>query len=211
MRFKEYYYEEVVSEDLNLLFEGLPIKNFNKNIPSHINKKYFKLRQKEGNTGSFLKRVQWNKGKNTLTLFFEVTPTPTRPIKVISRNGKISKGSKFKSEIQFEDVSDYIGNLKDFLEKSKTDQTKLIRGLVKTGTVNLHSNDMSWIWQGVWRRAQDNNYNIYPVPANRMKDKGIWLDRHGKNIYCTKHIMEIMTVLPFLSNTIAKMIREKYS
>lgn len=210
MRFRQEYYKDiqVIAEEIYLLVEGLPIKNFNKNVPSHLNKEFFKKRKKEGETGSYLKRVKWETGK--LTLYYEVKPTPTLPIRKIAKTGNISGTSKYKTEVQFEDAESFLGTKKDFLAQTKKEQINRMRKLAKNGSIRLHSNDMSWIYQGAWRRAQDNDYNIYKLPKNRMKDKGIWKQRHGKEIYATKHIMEVIGTIPFVVDTISKMIREKY-
>jgi len=212
MRFKQTYYKDiqVISEDMELLFENLPIKNFNKLIPSHINKKYFKQRKDSGDVGSFLKKVDWNNKLGTLKLTYSVVATPTLPIKNIAKTGRITGAKKYKTEVQFGDVEQYLGKRKDFLKLSKGEQIKKMRMLSKNGSIKLHSNDMSWIYQGVWRRAQDNDYNIYPLPKNRMDDTGYWKGKHGKEIYATKHIMEVIGTIPFTVDTISQMIRKKY-
>lgn len=208
MKFKDTYYRTInyILEDM-IMIEGLDIKNFNKTVPSTINKDKYKERKETG-VGTFLNSVKWNNKKDTLTLFFNVTPTSGTPVDIVSKKGKISKGSKYKTEIQFENVSKFLGKKKDFLSNSKGDQIKKVRSLTSNGSVRIHSNDLSFLFQGVWRRSVDGDYNVYNLPSNRTVDTGIWKTRHGKNKYATKHIMSCIDTIPFISANIAKLIRE---
>ena len=212
MRFKNYYNEIYdVYENTDLILEGLPIKNFNKSIPSHINKEWFKKRKADGSTGSFIKKIKWDTKLGTLTLYYEVKPTYSSNIKTVTKTGKIKSGGIYKTEIQFEDAEQFLGKRKEFLKLSKKEQIAKMRILSKNGSIKLFSNNLGYLFQGEWRRGLETDSNIYPVPANRMKDKKIWLKRHGKDIYANKIIMEPISTIGFIVDTIAKMIRDKYS
>jgi len=212
MKFVDYYNEiHDVYEKTNLILEGLPIKSFNKSIPSHINKEWYKKRQAEGTTGSYIKNVNWDTKLGTLTLYYEVKPTYSSSIKTVTKTGKIISGGVYKTEIQFEDAEQFLGKRKEFLKLSKKEQIDKMRILTKNGSIRLFSNNLGYLFQGEWRRNFEKDANIYPIPANRMKDKKIWLKRHGKDIYANKIIMEPISTIGFVVDTIAKMIRDKYS
>jgi hypothetical protein len=205
MRFKDHYNRNIQS--LITLFE-YTVKDFSKVVPSKRNREWLKKRQDEGITGSTLTDVTWNDDK--ILLKYKSKATPTEPILNISKKGNQSGGSIYTVEIQFENVISYLGTKEDYLNQTKGEQRTRVRSMVREATVRVHSNDASFLWQGSWMRAKENDYNIYPIPSKRNKDKGIWKARHNKNEYITKHILEVVRTIPFVADKIAKTIREKY-
>lgn len=204
MKFLNYY-----KGNLDFLLE-FTVKDFRTSVPSKRNKEWLKKRQ-EGNTGSNLIDVIWNNKKDTLLLKYKTVPTPTDPIKNVSKKGNVSSGNIYDIEVLFEKVKDYLGTKKEFLKLNKGTQTKRIRDLVKNAKIRVHSNAPDFLFQGGWMRSIENDYNIYPMPSKRNKDKGIWKKRHeGKNEYITKGILEVIKTIPFIVSSISKSIREKY-
>lgn len=202
--------------------EGFTVADFKKNAASDRNKEFLTLRRRDGEPGSFLKSATFNKRLNTLLLQFDsnITYDPKAGITTKGFNGG-SKGnykphskmaSKYRVQVQFEEVEKHVGTLPEFLELSKGEQVAFIREMIKTCPVKVHSNDKSWYWQGAWENADYLGYAIHPFKGT--SGNGIWSKRHqGESpaIYITKHILEVMSVIPFLAADIAKMIREKYS
>lgn len=208
MKFKDYYNETLQSIIDTLMLE-FTVNDFNKIVPSKRNRDWLKKRQEEGITGSFLKDVIW-KG-NSITLKYDTKPTPTKPIQKISKAGNKSGTKIYKIEIKFVKVKEYMGTQKDFIVQSKGEQIVRVRNMIRSATVKVHSNAPDFLFQGSWMRGVENNYNIYPMPAKRNKDKGIWKGRNGgKNEYITKHLLEVVRTIPFVADKIAKSIREKY-
>ena len=207
MKFKDYYNETL--EALVYILE-YTVKDFNKIVPSKRNRDWLKKRRDSGKTGSFLEDVLWNVSKDTLLLKYRQIPTPTIPILKVSKKGNKSNTKIYNMEIQFIDVSKYLGNMKDYLIQTKGEQIVRSRDMIRKATVKVHSNAPDFLFQGSWRHAFDNNYNIYSIPT--MKDTGVWKKRHeNKNEYITKGLLEIIQTIPFNADKIAELIRDKYS
>ena len=206
MRFIDHYSQNIQGlEDFLIEFT---IKDYSKVVPSKRNREWLRKRQQEGFTGSTLQSLQWKIKKDTILLKYKVKPTPTEPTKKISKAGKSSSTKNYEAELLFEEVSKYLGTKKDFKSQTKGTQIKRVRDMIKNATVKVHSNAPDFFFQGAWRRASDADYNIYPIPTK--KDKGIWKARNdNKDEYITKHLIEVVRTVPFLADTIAKLIREK--
>jgi len=75
-----------------------------------------------------------------------------------------------------------------------------IATVIKNAPVKLHSNDMSYYWQGVWEMGDKYGYSLFPFPKWQGAEKGdgTWARRHiGKSsgIYLTKHLLELLTIV----------------
>jgi hypothetical protein len=209
MRFSDYYNRniEYILSDLSKLLptqqsnieegEGIPLKNIVKDVSSDRNKKFFAIRKKDGNTGSIIKKLNWNNKAGHITLKYDVVAT--------------FDGGPYKIEIMLEDANKYLGNRKEFLALTNKEQVARFRKLTQKTTIKIHSNDPSFIWQGVWERAIKGNYNIKPLPSKNKFGKDIWKERHGnQDQFLTKHLMEAIQTIPFLTTKLVKMIKDKY-
>jgi hypothetical protein len=212
MSYKQFLteYTDQCSKWLQVVFEGsgFTIDDLRKDAPSPRNIKFYKERQSQGKTGSFIDEVGWNEDKDVLTVTFKTTPTYDSNVKTISNTGKEKSGTFYTTMIQFEDVNKYLGSKKDFFELSKKEQNDFIKEMVKEATVKVHANDLSYFYQGTWENADALGFAIKKFPG--PKGKGIWSKRHrGESpaIYITKHLIEILTITPFLINTMGKMLR----
>ena len=210
MKFKDYYNETLQGAIDQLLIE-FTVKDFRTFVPSERNKLWLKKRRDTGNIGSFLKDVIWNDKKNTLLLKFTSIPTPTLPIKKISKTGNSSNARQYKIEIQFENVSNYLGTKSEFISLTKGTQIKRVREMNKLATVRVHSDDPSYLWQSSWYTATENDFNIYKMPSKNSIDTGIWKSRHeNKKEFINKHILEVIQNISFIPDEVAKLIRDKY-
>lgn len=189
---------------------GFNIADLRKNAVSNITKKYYKLRHSdEGHQGSTLESVIWDQSLDSLLLQFFIIPTYKQKVKTVDINGNQKTDNHYEVEIMFEEISKWLGTKKEFLNLQPKEQISKIREMIKKGEVKIHSNDMSWRFQGGESNAADLGYEIYDFKG--PKGKGIWSKRHmGENpaIYITKHILEVLTVIPFIPQEILKMIKE---
>jgi len=208
MKFVDYYNENLQSI-LDILLLEFTVADFSKSVPSDRNREWLKKRKEEGITGSYLEDVIWN--GTSILLKYKTNPTPTLPIKKISKAGDESNTKIYTIEIMFEKVIDYLGTKKDYIVQTKGEQIVRVRSMIRGAKVKVHSNAPDYLFQGSWMRGVENDYNIYPMPGKRNKDKGIWKARHGnKDEYITKHLLEIVRTIPFIADKIAQTIREKY-
>ena len=116
----------------------------------------------------------------------------------------------YEVEVLFEEISQYLGTKEEFLSLSKGDQIKKLRELVRKGEVRIHANDFSFYYQGMWENADALDYSIYDFPG--PAGKGIWSTRHkGESpaIYISKHIIEVLSAIPFAIDEISSEIRKE--
>lgn len=203
--FKNFY----TKQTLNLIIEGFILDDYLKTVPSKRNREWLEKRRKFGQTGSFLTSLDWNEKNDILILNYITKPTPTLPILNVSKTAKVSKGKKYTSEIQFQDVKKYIGDKKTFLSNKKSENVKNIRKMATEAEIKVYSNSPDFLFQGAFKRLDQQDASIYKFP--NLSDKGIWGRRHGKHVYITKGLLEIMQTIKFNISSISKMIRDKYS
>jgi len=214
-KFKQFLTENNTLNNLiKYLIEGtgFSITDLLKDAPSDRNKKFYKQRKSEGKQGSFLEDVIWDETSDSLTLKYKVVPTFDSSVKVTNKQSNISSAKEYQVEIQFEDVEKFLGSKEDFFSVlSKKEQGELFKILVKDGTVKVHSNSLDFYFQGVWENGDNLGYSIYPFTGT--KGKGIWSKRHknaSSAIYVTKHLMEVLKTIPFVSNKAVKQLRDNY-
>lgn len=214
-KFKHFLTEQInLKSFINYLIEGtgFKLKEYVKDIPSKRNEKFYKERLDNGKTGSFLIDVDWDENSDSLTLKYRVVPTFDTKVGTTTKNSTFKTDKEYHVEIQFEDIDKFLGSKEDFFSVlNKRQQDDLFGILVKDGTVKVHSDDFSWYWQGAWENADQLGYAIYSFTGT--KGKGIWSKRHkGESpaIYITKHLIEVIKTIPFIKNTIVKMLRDKY-
>jgi len=187
---------------------GFTIDDFKKNATSQLTKKHFKIRQSDGDQGTLLEEINWNEEKDTLWLKFFVMPTFDKQVPIMTKDGGEETDNHYIVEIIFDEVKQFLGTKKEFLELSKKDQIIKIRKLIKEGETRIWSDDFSWWWQGGFENSDKLNYNIYPFPG--PNGKGIWSKRHkGESpaIYITKHMIEVLQILPAIADEIVKEIK----
>lgn len=213
--FKQYLLEEIDAiQFLEFLAEGtgLSLDELKRLIPSDRNRKFLKIRREKGHTGSFIQEVIWNEKKNHIRLIYHIKPTYGTPVKIISstKTGAIYESDHYEVIFELQDTKEFLGNRKDFLKLSFKEQVETFRNYLTTTKIKVHSNDMSFYWQGAWENLSKKEYSVYPFPADRPYGKQIWSRRHkGKPnaIYITKHLLEAIETVPFLVSKIVKMIR----
>lgn len=62
----------------------------------------------------------------------------------------------------------------------------------------MYCNDPSYFIQGAWYRLDKIDSAVFPFPKG-FTDKGIWGARHGKDIYLTKHLLNVLDIYKFNS------------
>jgi hypothetical protein len=205
------HYSVYVPNLKSLTEEGFLLSDWKASGTSANNKDFLKIRRDDGTAGIFFQNVDWNEGEDTFKVIFRANPTWDKSVPIINKKGQQKKGSFYTVELMFEDVENSLGSIKDFLLMTANEQRQLIRDMIKTKPIKIHSNDMSFYWQGVWENGDDLDFGIYPFPGT--KGKGIWSRRQvgeAPGIYSTKHILEAFSVLPFIETDIAKSIRNIY-
>lgn len=203
---------------------GFTVWEFANKAPSDRNKYFFSVRQSLGRSGSritnaYFKDLDINKN---LVLKFTVTQTPnaiTRKkkswVKVMSLDSRIRNAHHYVVWVLFEALEDYLDEqeieiLRGPQGKNVSKKAQVIRKILRNATAKVHSNDMSFYWQGAWENASDLGYSIFPFTGTRGSGK--WSKKHkGESpaIYITKHILEVMRVIPFNTISIAKILYNK--
>lgn len=201
---------------------GFTVWNFAHQAPSDRNKYFFQIRKNLGHSGSFITDAYFkntDENKN-LVLKFTVKPTPKNGksrswVKVMDLQSRVKKARHYVVWILFEALEDLLDpdeidilRLDKGVEVSK--KAGIIRKIFKGATAKVHSNDMSFYWQGTWENAARLGYSIFPFTGH--PGKGKWSVHHrGESpaIYITKHILEVMQVLPFNTMQVAKMLHPK--
>jgi hypothetical protein len=221
MKFKDYYYKSTIQsiiESFEYIVEGegFKITDYYKNVASPRNKHFLSDREENGTSKSTLSMIDWDDKKDHLTLFFETTPTYEKNVKIINNKGNVVDGTSnfYTIRIQFEDVSEYLGSKEEFLDIPKKEQIKRINRMIKEDTAKVGSDDCSWYFQSVAENASIMKYAIDEFPKNKPHQTGKWAKKHrGEKppvLLITKHILECVKIIPFISDSIAKKIREKY-
>ena len=193
--------------NLNTLLE-YTVKDFKSDGVSPLTKKHFKIRQAEGQPGLTLESIIWDETEDSLLLEYFVIPTFDDSVTVTDFKGGSSKDNHYETEVEFTEVSQYLGTKEEFLELSKGDQIKKLREMIKNSDILLHSNSPVWYWQGHFENANEKDFAIYDFQGT--KGKGIWQKKHGdKKLNISKHIFSTLQVIPFTVDEISKKIREE--
>ena len=103
----------------------------------------------------------------------------------------------------------------EFLKLSKGEQVSALRLLIHFADVRIWADDPSWLYQGYYQNAAELDYSLYDFPPNIPKAQGHWaMTKTDSSVVpyfsLSKHVIETLTIIPFLAPEIAKMIREKY-
>jgi hypothetical protein len=222
MKFKEFYnHKETLQniiESLQVIVEGegFRLTDYYKNIASPRNKHFLNDRETKGTSKSILSMIDWDIKKDTLTLFFETTPTYEKNVKIVNIKGNIVDGTSifYTVRIQFEDISEYLGSKEEFLDIPKKEQIKRINKMIKEDTAKVGSDDMSWYFQSGFENASIMKYAIDEFPKNKPHQIGKWAEKHrGEKppvLLITKHILECVKIIPFISSEIMIKINRKY-
>jgi len=191
---------------------GFTINDLKTWVPSWRNRYFYDIRKREGNTGSFLKYIDWNEKQNYIRLIYHIIPTYNKKIKIVSstKSGKIYESDHYECILELEDVNQIIGTKEDFLSLKPKEQEKSFREFINKTTIKVQGNDKSWFFQGVWENLHNALKSVYPFPEE-FKGKQIWAKRHNRinQPYLTKHLIEVIGTVPFLISKICKMIREE--
>ena len=188
--------------DLN---ESLSFSDLKQNAVSDLNKKFLAQRKKEGNSGSKLQSVTWNESNDTIGIVFFVNPTYDKEVKNYSPTGSEYIDNKYTVEIEFQNVSNYLGDRETFNSFTPKEQGDLILSFLDNCEVKLWSSDPSWIFQGSFEAMDDLDASIFPLWSPKGKD--IWNARHGLEPHITKHTYEIAQVLKANYQDIARQLR----
>ncbi len=222
MKFSDYFYMQLLGESLQGLIknalieesEGFTLDEYTTEIPSERNKKFYKQRQEIGTTGSFLEESWWDVDKDAVFVKYRINPTFEKKVKVVDLDAKVTTDDHYEILFMFEEAEKHLGDIEEFFGVlTKKEQVELFRTMVKEGTLKVHSNDMSWLFQGVWENASALGFSIYPFTG--VKGKSIWSNKHvGEDIpaqpYVTKHIIEAIKTIPFRVSQIVKALRDKH-
>ncbi len=190
------------------------IADLRKDAPTPHAKKFLKIRQKDGEQGSFLTDVSWT--NNNLNLIFLVKPTYTDSQGNFTKGGAETTTKKnYTVKVRLQEVDKILINKSIFLNLSKGEQILALRLLISSADILLHSDDPSWIMHSSYENASELGYSIYPFPSGIPKATGRWAQtKTGSSetpfFSLSKHAIEVLTILPFIPDQIAKMIREKY-
>ena len=206
----------IAAKNLEALQEAFTLPDYKANAESPLNKKFFKIRQKEGNTGSYLTNVIWNNNNDTVTIQFKTKPTyigrknnpyfkgVQKRVQVLTPTVVEKTSRYYKIYVQFVGVKEYLGTRKTFQSFSPKEQGQLILNMIEHCPAKLWENDMSFYWQGAFEDLAQVDASIYPFVGT--PGKGIWNARHGSDIHLTKHFVEVLQIIKPNYQDIAKML-----
>jgi hypothetical protein len=195
----------IYTKNISQLQEGLTIPDLRANSISSLNKKFLNVRRKEGESGSVLEGIKWDENKDSIFLTYNIAPTYSTEVTNYDPEGNEYLDNRYTAQIEFLNVSNYIGTKKDFLEFTPKEQGQLILQMINDAEVKLWSSDPSWRMQGSMENMTDLDASVYPYTG--PKGKGIWNQRHGSEFHLSKHILEILNQIRFLYADIAKALR----
>lgn len=177
---------------------------------SDRNVQFYKEREHNHNVSKFMKAV-YRPRSNSITLYFKITPTYAGgkdTVDVVSLQGGKYRAKYYTLQVQFLNVNSFIQKRDDWFELSPKERIEIVRDIIDGVDVRFHSNDMSFLYQGAWKRLHDLDSSIYPFP--NKPDKDIWGQRHGnQGIYLTKHFLNTLPTLKFNADTIARSISQE--
>jgi hypothetical protein len=207
---------------------GFTVWNFANHAPSRRNKFFYQTRKEAGRSGSFLKEAFFRdndpriESGKCIVLKFRVNPTfgdgvsahrtSVRRVKTMDLSSRVRWSSYYTVWVLFEHLEDDLTEeeLDALRSGSTTERRPVIQKIFRTSTAKVHSNDMSFYWQGCWENAAQLGFSIFPFTGRH--GSGVWSRKHTgefPGIYITKHILEVMKVLPFNALTVAKILTVK--
>jgi len=208
----------------------ISLKNWQKYGFSNSNYKHYNIRLKHGNTEIKILNIYYSKKKKNLLLEFYVKPTflnrnvygtnyVQRDVEYIDNTGRV-KSSKYRKYYNVRLLYEDTRKLEYELEKTKfitkySDMRKKRRQIVKEFLADhpflkIWASDLSFLFQGSWHLLDKLNSSIYKFPKN-LKDKGIWLKRHGNfGLHLTKHLIGVFELVLKSVNEIDKILEKNY-
>lgn len=193
--------------DMYDVLSEMVIPDWLENGVSDRNVKFYKEREKHHNVSQFMKAV-YRPRSNSITLYFKITPTyagGSETVDVVSLQGGKYRSKYYTLQVQFINVNDYIHTPDDWFSLTPKEQIEIVHAIIDGVDVRFHSNDMSFLYQGAWKRLDDLDSSIYPFP--NKPDKNIWGQRHdNQGIYLTKHFLNTLPTLKFNADMISRSI-----
>ena len=200
-------YNYIYASNLNSLLEALTIDDLKSNAASSLNKKFLNLRKSDGASGSILTDVKWDEETDTITLDWQITPTYSQSVTNYTPELESYTDNKYLAQIQFVDVSKFLGKKETYKEFTPSEQSNLVSDMIKNGEIKVWSSDPSFYFQGAFESMSDLDASIYDFPGPASKNH-IWAKRHGTDIHVSKHILEILKAISFNASNVSKRLRE---
>ena len=178
-----------------LVIKEETLEKIRKDYISNLNDKFYKIRLKE-----FNKAVYKDCYFNGDDLIFEFVVYPTygkgyEMVDIINLDGSVSKSRYYNVFICFVGIKKAL--LRKYVKYSRNEKLKFWAwAFHHWNDVRVHSNDPSFFYQGAWFRLDRKNISLYKFPSG-YTDNGIWGSRHGKPLYITKHLMNVLDVFKF--------------
>jgi len=193
-------------------------------VPSKMNKTNAGIRQTLGRAIHRFESCWYEVEDDAIYVDFHVTPTSyEKPVKgklqIVDPDNPEDKdiwADHYVTQFKLENVQNdltpeefiEILNMKDKSDKAIRSRKTILKKLIKNNdNVKVHSNDMSFYWQGAWEMADEYDFAIYDFSGTPGKD--IWAKRHkrGRAPYVTKHIVEIAQKFDSYIDNIARTLR----
>lgn len=200
---------------------GYTIDDFLNYGVSGRNMDFLMDREMNGRSGSELTSLTFNKRKNTLLLGYKVVPTYDSKVGITVKNFDAGSagsyvpyartGRNYKVNVLFSNIDYHVGSKEEFLELEYEDQVAFIRDMIRTCPVQVHSNDKSFYFQGVWENGSKLGFSIYPFMGTM--GTGEWSYAHKGDYpeyYLTKHLVEVLNRIQNYPEEIVDKIRNKY-
>ena len=193
-------------------------------VPSKMNKTNAGIRQSMGRAIHRFESCWYDVEDDAIYVDFHVTPTSyEKPVKgklqIVDPDNPEDKdiwADHYVTQFKLENVQNdltpeefiEILNMKDKSDKAIRSRKTILKKLLKNNdNVKVHSNDMSFYWQGAWEMADEYDFAIYDFSGTPGKD--IWAKKHkrGRAPYVTKHIVEIAQKFGSYIDNIARTLR----
>jgi hypothetical protein len=103
-------------------------------------------------------------------------------------------------------INKFIPDYDTFLKMREKEKREIIEKILAGCPVQYHSDDPSYLYQGMWKRAQDQGLALYRFPP--LPDKGKWAKRHGnQKLFLTKHIGQLSFEYKHVASMVSRVLR----
>lgn len=194
-----FYIEGFSPDTLHFFQERFSLNDLERQAVSNLTQKHLtaRLTDPEMNSGIRVIEAQWEPGKDTFTVFFEMEPSKGTPTQVITTTGRPYQGTFYNTVFQFQNVHAWLGTPEEFQQKTSTEQISVLDNMIWKAEAKLYSNDPSFYYQGMWEDLASVGGAAFSFPG--PKGDGVWRARHAQSgglansmIRITKHMGQVI-------------------
>jgi hypothetical protein len=131
-----------------------------------------------------------------------------------TKTGKVIKKDNYTITIEFQGLKDLIKDREEWVNLSKKDKRDLMKKIVDSMDVKLHSTDPSFLRQGTWNLLEELGVALYKFPKGvprqgRIRPK-MWEKIHGTPVHLGKHFLNTFNTLKGNIDKMINIISREY-